>query len=409
MHITRGAITILALGLSLNLACAPASQPSPTAAPAKQEAKPAPSTGSGQALSKADGPAATAAPAKAAEAPASKPAEAKAAASPAAKAEAKPAGGAADQAVQKLYDAAKAEGQLQPWVQMDAKQVAVAVDAFKARFPGINVQPFEIRPEEAVSRLVSESAAGGKTTADSLQTNLPTAQVLVQRKLIESYDWASLGTSKEAIMGDNWGVAFFHAGNPMAYNTTMLKANEVPKSWEELLEPKWKGKVAFEYRGKAISGLHPLWGEQKTIEYIQKMKAQEPIIGRGAQTVQQAAIAGQAPIGIGALHYQISEAMQQGAPIALVPDLPVTVRAIGTTPLRGPHPNAARLWTWWLSSKEGQAAVIKAQGAGLLTPDTDSQPMADLRKANQKLVILNADEETKQGDIEKKILEILGG
>jgi ABC-type Fe3+ transport system substrate-binding protein len=375
---------------------APAQAAKPTAPPAAKPAAPAPAASSPQAAPAASSPQA---------APASAPK-----ASPAAAAAA-PQSGKADlnaPAVQALYAAAKEEGTLSLWLQGTPEQYNVLADGFRATFPGINLQYFSALPEEAAPKLIAEAqASGGKVSADLLQANLPTAALLAQRNLLTTMDWTTLGLPKDRTVGENWGVGYFTAVNPLSYNPTMLSPEELPKSWEELGDPKWRGKLILETRGLSISGLWPVLGEQGVLDLTRKIMANDPLVITSQTTVMLACIAGQAPLVAAPLHYQVSEQIQKGAPIAMVPNLPATGRTIANVVLTGHHPNAGKLWAWWIGTDEGQEYVLKSQGAGLLTNNTNTAAERDLKAANIQVRVLTAAEETRQGELGRQMAPII--
>jgi ABC-type Fe3+ transport system substrate-binding protein len=267
---------------------------------------------------------------------------------------------------------------------------------------------FSALPEEAAPKLAAEGQANnGKVSADVLQSNLPTAQLLASRNLLTTMDWTTLGLPPDRIVGENWGVGYFTGVNPMIYNTTMLNASEVPKSWDELGDPKWKGKIILETRGLALSGLWPVLGDQHVLDLTRKIMANDPLVIPSQTTILQACIAGQAPLSVAPLHYQISDAIHKGAPVAMVPNLPATGRTIASVVLTGAHPNAGKLWAWWVGSDEGQVYVLKSQGAALLTTNTNTDAEKDLKAANIQVRVLTAAEEVRQGELGREMQPII--
>jgi iron(III) transport system substrate-binding protein len=310
--------------------------------------------------------------------------------------------------VQKIYEAAKSEGAMEVWTTMEPAQTSVVFKAFTTDFPGISPKAFQIRIEDALSRYMAEMSANGKTTADAIEGNLPGAKVLVDRKIVEPFDWPSLGVPANRNFGEWWGLTWYQNASALTYNTDMLKANELPKSWAELGDPKWKNKLILEYRAFPILSLYPFFGEDQTVELIRKIKANNPIIIQGQSTVLEAGLAGQAPVMIGPPSYRIPQEKKKGAPVAFVPDLEAGVRAVGMMVGKGAHPNAARLYAWWMASPQGQETVVKVQ-AGLLTPDATDDGAVALRDAHIKLMQLTADQEIELGNLSKKVQPIIGG
>ena len=166
----------------------------------------------------------------------------------------------------------------------------------------------------------------------------------------------------------------------MAYNTNLVKKDELPKDWNELItNPRWHNGVI------GVSNRPQLWllmlwgeyGEQWVRDYIDKFfNVVKPQIRKeGQNALQSLVVAGEFQIAIPAADYRTKQYTDKGAPISWhCPDpVPLAVSQIGI--LKGnPHPNAARIWVNWFLSKEGQVAQYKADLAtplhrDLQTPD----------------------------------------
>jgi iron(III) transport system substrate-binding protein len=156
------------------------------------------------------------------------------------------------------------------------------------------------------------------------------------------------------------------------YNPTLAKPEDF-KSYKDLLDPKWKGKLLIDDRRNAGPGqatftffyLHPELGP----EFIRALGKQEPQITRDwAQQVDMVG-QGRVPVLIGGVDAIVEQRMRQGVPIA-VADPRMIKEGSDTSPANGamgmfnraPHPNAAKVFINWLLSKEGQTVFAQAQG-----------------------------------------------
>jgi ABC-type Fe3+ transport system substrate-binding protein len=155
----------------------------------------------------------------------------------------------------------------------------------------------------------------------------------------------------------------------LAFNTDLVPEGTQPKSYDDLLDPKWKGKMAWRI-GPAggteifISSIRAAWGDKKGMDYLRKLKTQNVInFGSGsARTLVDRVIAGEYPIALNifAHHPLISRA--KGAPVdsQLLDPAPVTAGII-VVPKGVRHPYAAMLFIDFILSAEGQAILAKAQ------------------------------------------------
>jgi iron(III) transport system substrate-binding protein len=154
----------------------------------------------------------------------------------------------------------------------------------------------------------------------------------------------------------------------VAYNTKQVTASEVPKSYDDLLNPKWKGKMAWRIGTSSgtplfLSNLRIAWGEEKAMAYFKKLQQQKIVnFGAGsARTLVDRVIAGEFTfaLNIFAHHPIISKA--KGAPVntALLDPVPAT-SATMVLPKGVRHPHAALLLIDFVLSREGQEILSKA-------------------------------------------------
>ena len=147
----------------------------------------------------------------------------------------------------------------------------------------------------------------------------------------------------------------------LAYNTNLVARNEVPISWEDLLQPKWKGKVAVNSitRSVTFTPLWYAWGAERATKFLEGLLANGLQVRKeGADASVLLLAAGEFSLVITAAEYQVYEDQQKGIPvewIALDP-LPTTTGGLIGALKDAPHPNALRIYVNWLLSEEGQKA-----------------------------------------------------
>jgi iron(III) transport system substrate-binding protein len=159
----------------------------------------------------------------------------------------------------------------------------------------------------------------------------------------------------------------------LAYNKRMVKPDDAPKTYDDLLKPIWKGKQIlndsdnFEW----FDGLLRYWGRDKALAYFRRLAQQEQVFQRGARGRIQLVAAGEFPMTIGyGPHAQ--NFIAQGAPIEWMPLEPVVV-ILNTVSIasRPPHPAAARLFVDFLFSKPAQ---IKLRELNRIPARSDVEP-----------------------------------
>ena len=260
----------------------------------------------------------------------------------------------------KLIEGAKKENRLVHWTTMTLSQSKQVVDAFQKKYPFIEMDLFRTGGDAMLNKIFSEDRAG-KHLWDVILTRGDMFLPLMKRNLLASY--RSPETKKiPADLFDKNGYWTGYYVNPytLGYNTKWVKKDEVPKTYEELLNPKWKGqKISVDNTSyNLLAGLITAWGKDKAIAYFRKLAAQEPSVMRGDTNRVQLAAAGEFPLIISFAPI-IQRATSEGAPIDWIPLEPVSVQV---NPLllgaKSAHPNAAKLFIDFVLSEEGQKQLV---------------------------------------------------
>jgi ABC-type Fe3+ transport system substrate-binding protein len=172
-----------------------------------------------------------------------------------------------------------------------------------------------------------------------------------------------------------WWIAVDAVTRILAYNTKMVGTHEVPKSFADLLDPKWKGKMALPTRQTDwFHAVLRVMGEEKGIEYMKKLAKQEISFHTGKTLITQLLSAGEFPIAIVVNASNVETAKRKGAPVEWVGIEPV---AISSGPIvvmaHASNPNTARLFVDFMLSKEGQKIVVSRNRVSL-RPDVPPNP-----------------------------------
>jgi ABC-type Fe3+ transport system substrate-binding protein len=155
---------------------------------------------------------------------------------------------------------------------------------------------------------------------------------------------------------DGFWTAFYMDTRVLAYNTRMAARDDLPKTYADLLLPKWKSKMAMDDADYILYGsLLEIMGREQGSSFMKKLAQQDLIIRSGHSLLTQLLIAGEFPIYLDGFGSNIEKFKAQGAPIDWVALEPVIVslNPVGMA-LNAPHPNAARLLVDFLLSREGQ-------------------------------------------------------
>lgn len=344
---SRFAVFLSAFAVIL-AACNPPLAATPTAAPPAAAPTAAPTA--------APKPAAapTTAPAVAAPAPTTAPAAAKPAADPL-------------QAItDKYYEAAKKEGKLVLYGVGNSTLYNPVKAAFEKRFPGIELVGVDQRGRESREKVFAEQQSKNYV-ADVVISGTDTQNELVANGFIEKYEAAELASViPDLVPPDRQNNPRTVSIFSVAINTTLVPPDQEPKTYKDLLDPKWKGKLAMDDPrgsgpgGTILSGMEVLYGIE---EVDSKLAAQNIFFATQAGPIFEALARGEYAVFLSSNHTDVIAQRKAGAPIKqLKPS-----DGVGVTPINqglvknAPHPNAAKLWIEWSLSEEGQT-VLSQQG-----------------------------------------------
>ena len=261
---------------------------------------------------------------------------------------------------QDLYPKAKQEGNLIVYSVWDVEHLKVVSDAFMKRYPGIKATYWQARNPEIVTRVLTEFQGGQSSFDVVLSDNAPS--VIRAAGAIMNY---------ETVQKD---VLYLHDPTlptvslqiqALAYNTKKMKPADLPKSWEDVANPKFKGLVALDDPMRAgplssmLAALKTQWKDDGRFNnFLKGLKALGVPVHKSTSAMFRLVISGEYPICMPALLHDVIEEMHKGTPISYVKTNPPVLfpRQAGIY-AKSPNPNAAKLFAEWLISEEGQKTI----------------------------------------------------
>jgi iron(III) transport system substrate-binding protein len=246
--------------------------------------------------------------------------------------------------------AGEKEGALVYWNNLSEPDPTIA--AFNAAYPGITIESTQLRPDESAQRVLTEASVG-KVSADLIYGGLDVFQPVLQANLInQQIDWASLGAAPDTISSGM--VRIYRVAGGLGYNTDKFTADQIPSTWEELIDAKWAGMVVVDPRGRPFDqlSLSPTWGETKTLDYVNRLKSiVKPVVIEGGTAGMVAVAGGEFAITTGGRSAETLEQQSKGAPIDIkYLDIIPTLDAYHAVLNDAVHPNAAACWVGWIAT-----------------------------------------------------------
>jgi iron(III) transport system substrate-binding protein len=289
-----------------------------------------------------------------------------------------------------LVKAACTEGQVTFYTAQSDADERTILKPFEKQFPCVKVSVISAVTGRLYERIQTEAQAG-KVQADlAILTDEALVQKLIDGKLVRP--WMSPLDAKYPPNAKDSGWWYAASGSLMypIYNTDLVKAADAPKSWKDLLDPKWQGKLATS--PVTIGGTawmqYAFLREKFGSDYLVKLAAQQPALFTAYNPVVLAVARGESLVGITSALNEYPLRVGEGAPTA--PVYPPEGLPFTNYPMvllaNAPHPGAGELFANWYLSRVGQAGLVTVRGAYSVRDDVPpakgNPPLADARPWN---------------------------
>lgn len=257
----------------------------------------------------------------------------------------------------KIIEGAKKEGELGWWSTIAQDQSQKIVDEFMKLYPFIKASYWRSGSVGLHNKILIEARAGRASWDVASQTTPEFIYELKQKKLIAPYNSPERGQfSADLKDREGYWTGTYALPTGLGFNTQQVKKEAVPKSYKDLLDPKWKGgKISVDNENyELLVGLIEAWGKKAAVEYLKALATQSPVIGRGATQRTQLLAAGEFPLAISYTH-TVEWSKSQGTSVDWVNLEPVIIKFDGIMlGAKAAHPNAANLFIDFVLSQRGQ-------------------------------------------------------
>ena len=257
---------------------------------------------------------------------------------------------------QKILAAAKKEGSLTLYTSIAEKDIAPLLGPFEKKY-GIKVKTWRAGSDKVLQRTVTETN-GKRYEVDAIHISAPEMEALHLEKVLQPVTapvFASLLPGSVPVHRE-WAGTLLTVF-VQAYNTGVIKKEDLPKKFEDLLNPKWKGKLGiemedFDWFAATVTAM----GEAKGVKLFSDIVATNGIsVRKGHSLLTNMVGSGEVPLALTVYNYMPEAARKKGVPIGWFALEPVIARANGIGIARhAPHPNAALLFYDYLLSPEAQ-------------------------------------------------------
>lgn len=247
-----------------------------------------------------------------------------------------------------------------PMNREDLRQFTVG---FEAEYPFLKVEVLTSGPQSLLNRILTEQRAA-KYNYDTLNIRSSALYTLKKANAIMRYDTPYRRGlragfyDKDGYFNGIWASLLVYL-----FNTKQINRSEAPKSIDDLLQPKWKGKLGMDQDADDwLAALLDYYGDEKGKQITRSLGAQNLNIRKGRTLVSQLVAAGEFPVQIDAHHHEAVSLRQAGAPVDYVfpePFIPVKSVSAFVISSQPPHPHAAALLVDFMLSKKGQELAFR--------------------------------------------------
>ena len=257
---------------------------------------------------------------------------------------------------QRLVDGAKKEGNLSIYTSAQTDDMGALTAGFEKKY-GIKTSVWRAGSEKVLQRAVTE-ARGNRHTVDIIETNGPELESMSREKILQAIKSPYLAQLiPQALRPHGEWVGTRLNVFVQAYNTNLVKKEELPKTWDDLLHPRWKGRLGIEAEDQDwLSGVVGDLGEAKGVKLFKDIVAANGMsVRKGHTLLTQLVVSGEIPFALTVYNYKAEQLKDKGAPIDWFSIGTPIARPNGVGVLRNaPNPHAAILFYDYEISEEGQ-------------------------------------------------------
>jgi len=310
-------------------------------------------------------------------------------------------------------EAARKEGKVVWYTSLALSSSEKVAKLFEAAYPGVGVEVHRTGSQRILQRVMQELQANLKLV-DVIHTSDAGHFVLLKdKKLLLKYTPAGVDVFPPGFKDrDGYYYGLRATVNVIAYNSKIISAAEAPRTWKDLLDPKWKGRLVTAHPGySGVIATHVLalvhlygWDYWKQLAQNRLMLVQSAVDPSGVVA------SGERPVAVNGGDYTFYQTKKKGNPVEIVYPKEGVPLVISPSAIAAgaPHPNAAKLFTDFTFSKEVQQVLADTEGLYTGHPEvtypTDKPKLGDLR-----LLSADPDElEKRNEEIKKRFVEFFG-
>jgi iron(III) transport system substrate-binding protein len=290
---------------------------------------------------------------------------------------------------------------------MNLSEANAVIGEFERRYPFVKVKLQRTGSEKLLTRVLTEARAK-KTFADVIQTVEFSMHIFNRSGILARHTPSANALYPKDFKEEGFWTTVYYNAYVTGYNTRLVAARALPRTYDDLLDPKWKGRLLMEgTKAEWFAGMLQILGQERGLKFMRDLAKQQPSPREGHELLAQLVVAGEGIFDVNIPAASVERMKERGAPMdwtALGP-VPATMVGAGVA-AQAPHPNAARIFLDFLLSREGQK-LMQTPGRMIARGDLANEQAAMLKEL--KIVPVSPSLAEKLDEYAKQLRAIFGG
>jgi ABC-type Fe3+ transport system substrate-binding protein len=291
--------------------------------------------------------------------------------------------------MQRILEGARREGYLSVYTSFPPEDIAAVNAAFEQKY-GVKVRAWRAASEKVLQRTMAEAQAG-RFDVDIVECNSVPLETLHREGLLQRVRSAShVDLLPAAVPKHGEWVASRLSLFVQAYNTQLVRKDELPRSYADLLDPRWKGRLGIEaadedWFAEVVRAL----GEEKGLKLFRDLASGNGLsVRRGHSVLAQLVASGEVPFALTVYNFTAEQLKQKGAPLDWLVLSPAVAHANGVAvPKRAPRPHAALLYYEFMIGEEAQRLLSSRDSIPTSTKVGSSLDRSSFKVVDPGLII----------------------
>jgi len=250
---------------------------------------------------------------------------------------------------------AKREAEVVYYASMNLSEANALIGEFERRFPFIKVKLNRATSEKLLTRILAEYSAK-RSFADVIQTVEFSMHILARRGILARYTPQANSLYPKQFKEEGYWTTVYYNAYVTGYNNKLVPAENLPKTYDDLLDPIWKGKLMMEgTKAEWFAGMLQIMGAERGLKYMRALARQQPSPREGHELLAQLIAAGEGLLDLNIPVASVERMKERSAPMdwTALGAAPAVMVGVGEAS-QAAHPNAAKIFLDFVLSRDGQ-------------------------------------------------------